>query len=112
MFFDMKMDGKFMRKAGFIAACHTTEVLSSSTYSSVVSCKSVCIAFLVAALNNLDIFVAGIGNAYLNAPCCEKIWTQAGKEFGSDEGCIMIITKVLYGLKTSGIAWRATFVGK
>jgi len=66
----------------------------------------------VAALNDLDILAADIVNAYLNAPCHEKIWTQAGKEFGSNAGCIMIITRALYGLKTSSAAWRSTFAGK
>jgi len=66
----------------------------------------------VAALNDLNILVADIGNAYLNNPCREKIWTRAGIEFGSDAGCIMIITQALYGLKMSGAAWRSTFAGK
>jgi len=79
------------------------------TYSSVVSRESVRIAFLIAALNDLQVFATDVGNAYLNAPCREKIWTRAGKEFGSDEGSIMIIVRALYGLKTSGAAWHATF---
>jgi len=112
MIFDIKMDGDFTRKARFVAGGHTTEAPSSSTYSSVVSRESVRIAFLVAALNDLEVFAADIGNAYLNAPCHKKIWTRAGKEFGSDEGCIMIIVRALYGLKTSGAAWRAAFAQK
>jgi len=43
----------------------------------------------------------------LNAECREKIWTVAGPEFGSDEGTVMLITRALYGLKSSGAAWRA-----
>ena len=110
MIFDIKMDGEFTRKARFVAGGHTTDVPSTTTYSSVVSRESVRIAFLVAALNDLDVFAADIGNAYLNAPCQEKIYTRAGKEFGSEEGCIMIIVRALYGLKTSGAAWRATLL--
>jgi len=63
-------------------------------------------------LNDLQIFAADVGNAYLNAPCREKIWTRAGREFGSDEGSIMIIVRALYGLKPSGASWRATFAQK
>jgi len=70
------------------------------------------VAFLLAVLNNLDVFAADFGNAYLNAPCREKTWTRAGKEFGSDEGSVMIIVRALYGLKTSGTAWRAAFAEK
>jgi len=112
MVFDIKMDGDLTRKARFVAGGHTTETPPSTTYSSVVSRESIRIAFLLAALNDLDIFAADVGNAYLNAPCREKIWTRAGKEFGSDEGSVMIIVRALYGLKSSGAAWRATFAQK
>ena len=97
----------FTRKARFVAGGHTTETPGSTTYSSVVSRDSVCIAFMFAALNNLDILAAVVGNAYLNANCREKIWTIAGPEFRSKAGTVMIIEKALYHLKTSGAAWRA-----
>jgi hypothetical protein len=109
MIFDIKMDGKFTRKCRFVAGGHTTDPPSSSTYSSVVSRDSVRIAFLIAAMNGLDVWAADIGNAYLNAPWREKIWTLAGSEFGSEKGGVMIVEKALYGLKTSGAAWRAMF---
>ena len=51
-----------------------------------------------------------IQNAYLTANCCEKIWTYAGPEFGSECGQPMIIRKALYGLKSSGTAFRAHLV--
>ena len=76
----MKMD--FTRKARFVAGGHTTETPVGICYSSVVSRDSVRIAFLVAALNDLDILATDIGNAYLNAPCREKIWFEAGLECG------------------------------
>jgi hypothetical protein len=107
MIFDIKMD--FTRKARFVAGGHTTDAPAEITYSSVVSRESVRIAFLVAALNDLDVTMADIGNAYLNAPCREKIWTVAGPEFGNRKGCVMIIVRALYGLKSSGAAWRAMF---
>ena len=44
-----------------------TEPPVTLTYSSVVSRESVRIAFLVAALNDLDIVMFDIGDAYLNA---------------------------------------------
>ena len=31
----------------------------------------------------------------------------AGPEFGEYEGCVVIIEKALYGLKSSGAAWHA-----
>ena len=108
MVFDIKMD--FTRKARYVAGGNTTEPPADTTYSSVVSRESVRIAFLIAALNDLDICAADVTNAYINADCREKIWTIAGPEFGATEqGSVMIIKKALYGLKSSGAAWRALF---
>ena len=103
--FDVKMD--FTRKARFVAGGHVTDPPEFSTYSSVVSRETVRIAFLLAALNGLAVCAADIGNAYLNADCAEKIYTVAGKEFGALlEGKVLIVAKALYGLKSSGAAWR------
>ncbi|KAL7551327.1 hypothetical protein ACHAWF_014513 [Thalassiosira exigua] len=78
--FDVKM--VFTRKTRFVANGSTTDTPVGLCYSSVVSRDSVMIAFLVAALNDLDVFACGIGNPYLNAPCRENIWFVAGKECG------------------------------
>jgi hypothetical protein len=51
-------------------------------YSSVVSRDSVCLAFLIAALNDLEILSADAQNADLNAPTKERIYMIAGPEFG------------------------------
>jgi hypothetical protein len=67
--------------------------------------------FLVAALNNLKVLSADIGNAYLNAPNREKVHATAGKEFGSRVGQTVIIVRALYGLKSAGAAWRAHLAG-
>ena len=61
---------------------------------------------MLAALNDIDVFAVDIGNAYLNAPFCEKIWTKSGPEFGSQQGCIILIVRSLYGLKYSGASCR------
>jgi hypothetical protein len=75
-----------------------------------VSRDSVRIAFLLAALNDLDILAAVIGNAYINANAREKVYFVAGDEFGPiNKGRNVIITKALYGLKSSGAACRAHF---
>ena len=87
-----------------------TEAQASLTYSSVVSRESVRIAFTVAALNDLDVLIADIGIAYLNADCREKVYTIAGSEFGSNAGKLIVITRALYGLKSSGAAYvESTF---
>ena len=105
--FDIKID--FTRKARFVAGGHMTEAPTSLTYSSVVSRDSVKIAFLIGALNDLDIMACDIGNAYLNAPCREKIWFEAGPECGELNGKACKVVRALYGLKSSGASWRAMF---
>jgi hypothetical protein len=107
MIFDVKLGENFRQKARYVAGGHMTEPLASITYSSVVSRESVRIALLVAVLNGLDVVTADIQNAYLHAPCREKIWVKAGPEFGTDAGSIMIGVRALYGLKSSGAAFRA-----
>ena len=110
MIFNVKMD--FTRKARFVAGGHMTEAPASLTYSSVVSRESVRIAFTVAALNDLDVLVADIGNAYLNADCREKVYTIAGPEFGSNAGKHIVITRALYGLKSSGATYVESVFSK
>ncbi len=65
---------------------------------------SLCIAFLFAALNDIDIMAADIGNAYLNAPRKQKVHSIAGKDFSSQAGEIVIIIRAQYGLKSSDTA--------
>ena len=107
MIFDVKMGENLRHKASFVAGGHTTETPMSLTYSSVVSRDSVRIILLAVALNRLQVMACDIQNAYLTANCHEKIWTYAGPEFGSEHGQPMIIRKALYGLKSSGVAFRA-----
>ena len=109
MVFDVKMDRKFTRKAWFVAnGNETVDLPKYDCYASAVSRESVRIAFLYAALNNLDILSCDITNAYLNAPGLEKIWYSAGQEFESDQGSVMIIKKASYGLKSAGNSWHTT----
>ena len=50
---------------------------------------------------------ADISGAYLNANAGEKVYFIAGKEFGPDKkGRVVVITRALYGLRSSGKAWR------
>ncbi len=106
--FDIKMGENFRRKARLVANGNETITPASLTYSSVlVSRDSVRIALLLESLNELEVLACDIQNAYLTADCREKIYIIAGPEFGSKEGSIMIIRKALYGLKSSGAAFRA-----
>ena len=105
MVFNVKMT--LERKARYIAGGHQTEPSKDITFVSVISRDSIHIAFLVAVLNDLEILSTDISGAYLNAPCTEKVYTLAGKEFGPDkEGRTVVIKHALYGLHSSGKAWR------
>ena len=103
MIFDVKMD--FTRKARFVTGGHLTQTPDTVTYSSVVSRDPIRLAFMVAELNDLEIMACDIGNAYLNAPCREKVWFRGGLDTGDDCGKILVITRALYGLKSSGASW-------
>jgi hypothetical protein len=105
LIFDTKLDGT--RKARFVAGGHMTEAPSSITYSSVVSRDSIRILLVVAALNGLEVSSTDIQNAYINAKPREKVYFRAGKEFGKDEGRQVIVVRALYGLKSSGAAFRS-----
>ncbi len=107
MVFDVKMGENFRRKARFVADGHKTKTPAAMTYSSVVSRDSVRIALTMAALNDLEILACDIQNAYLTADCRERVWVIAGPEFGSEAGKPMLVKKALYGLKSSGAAFRA-----
>ena len=105
LIFEVKFD--LRRKARYVAGGHLTKTPTFLTYSSVVSRESVRIAFLIAALNGLDVWAADIQNAYLNAPTEEKVWFRAGDEWGENAGRPVLIVRALYGLKGSGQAWRS-----
>jgi hypothetical protein len=64
------------------------------------------ITLTLAALNDLDVEMADIENAYLTAPLTENVWTVLGPEYGDDAGKRALIVRALYGLKSSGAAFR------
>jgi Reverse transcriptase (RNA-dependent DNA polymerase) len=81
MIFNMKMD--LTHKARLVANGHETEVPTESTYSTVVTRDSVRLAFMLAALNGLDVLSGDVQNAYINAESKENLYIkEAGPEFG------------------------------
>jgi hypothetical protein len=105
MIFDVKMED-FRRKARLVAGGHTTDTPHAMTYASVVSREPVTVALTLAALNDLDVKMADIENAYLTAPITEKVWNVLGPEFVYDAGKRALIVRVLYVLNSAGAAFR------
>ena len=105
--FDVKHDGR--HKARLVADGHLTEVPLESVYSGVVSLRGFRLVLFLAELNNLELWATDIGNAYLEAFTSEKVYITAGQEFGELEGHTLIISKALYGLRSSGARWHDRF---
>ena len=72
LIYEIKLDG-FCRKARLVAGGHMTEAPAVMTYASVVSRETVRIALTIAALNDLEVKASNVQNAYLTAPCAERI---------------------------------------
>ena len=102
--FDVKFD--LRRKARLVADGNLTGAPKDSTYSGVVSIRSIRMCLLLAELNQLEIMAADVGNAYLEAKTQEKLYIIAGPEFGKLSGHTLIFVRALYGLKSSGLRWH------
>ena len=98
-----KHDGR--HKARLVAGGHLTDTPIDSVYSSVVSLRGIRILTFLAELNNCELWSTDIGNAYLESYTKEKVYIIAGPEFGEREGHCLIISKALYGLRSSGLRW-------
>ena len=96
LIFSVKHDGR--HKARLVAGGHLTPDPIESIYSGVVSIRSLRLVIFLAKLNNLEVWGADIGSAYLEARTKEKLYVVAGPEFKEVEGHILVIYKALYGL--------------
>ena len=96
-------------KSRYVAGGHITDTPFYVTYVSVASRDSVRLAFLIVALNDLDILAGDIHKAFLNAPTKDKVFFYAGDEWKSDQWKVVIIVRALYDIKYSCFAWRNHF---
>ena len=71
--------------------------------------RNLRLVIFLGKLNNLELWGADIGNAYLEAVTEEKLNIGAGSEFVDLEGYILTFSKALYGLKSSGKRWAEPF---
>ena len=105
----VKHDGRPSHKARLVAGGHLTDTPVDSVYSSVVSLRGIRLLTFIAELNKCEVWATDIGNAYLESHTKEKVYIVAGSEFGDREGCTLIISRALYGLKSSGLRWHERF---
>jgi Reverse transcriptase (RNA-dependent DNA polymerase) len=105
--YDVKHDGR--HKARLVADGHLTDVPLDSVYSGVVSLRGFRLLLFLTELNGLQLWVTDMGNAYLEAYTSEKVYIFTGTKFGEREGHILVISKALYGLCSSGARWHDRF---
>ena len=77
--FTCKYDG--CHKDHLVAVGHLTPDPIDSIYSGVVSTRSLRLSIFLAKLNNMKVWGAGIGKAYLEVAKKGKIYIVAGPEF-------------------------------
>ena len=92
--FDTKA-GTLLRKARCVADGSKVLEPECNTYASIISRESVRLVFMIAALNDLEVFFVDCEGACLNAPCRENLYTICGPEFGECPGCYAVIAGAL-----------------
>ena len=100
----VKHDGRF--KARLVADGHLTKEPVESIYSGVVSLRSLRMVGFLSQLNDLEIWGADVGNAYLEAYTDEKLCIIAGPEFKELQGHLLIMIKALYRTHSGGARWH------
>ena len=80
MIYEVKQDG--CCKACLVAGGHLVDPHGISTCSTIVKGVSVCLLDVIAHRDNLKVLCGDVGNAFVTAPCLEKVYSRAGPEFG------------------------------
>ena len=87
------------RKSGFTSSLLSNMMADTrldwllEDISGVVSIRSLRLVIVLAKLNNLEVWGADIGNAYLEAKTKEKLYVVASPEFEELEGHILLYIK-------------------
>ena len=117
--FDVKHCGKF--KARLVADGHLTKEPMETVYSGVFSIRNLRLrvrvvsliilrlAMFLGELNNLELWGADVGNAYLQALTREKLYIVGGPEFEELQGHVLVMYKTLYGTRSGGACWHDKF---
>ena len=106
LIFAVMYDGR--QKARLVADGHSVPEPVESIYSGVVSLRNLKIVIFLGKLNNLELWGADIGNAYLQAHIEGKLYIVAGPEFEDWKRYILTFSKALYVLKSLWKRWAET----
>ena len=85
---------------------HLTKEPNETVCSGVVSLRNLRPAMFLAELNNLQLWGADVGNAYLQALTKEKLYIMGGPEFEELQGHVLDMHKALYGTRSGGACWH------
>ena len=91
LIFAVKYNGR--HKARLVADGSLTPEPAENIYSGVVSLRHLRLVIFLGELNNLELWGADIGNAYLEAHTQEKLFIIGGAEFEELQGFILIFNK-------------------
>ena len=92
-----------------VADGHLTKEPMETVYSEVVSIRNLRLAMFLAELNNLELWGADVGNAYLQALTREKLYIVGGPGFEELQGHVLVMYKAPYGTRSGGACWHDKF---
>ena len=79
--------------AGLVADGHLTKEPNETVYTGVVSLRNLRLSMFHAEFNDLQLWGADVGNAYLQALTKEKLYIVAGPECEELQGHVLVCTR-------------------
>ena len=105
MVFDIKMED-FRQPARLVEGGHMTKALSTVIYSNIVSQETVRVGLMTAVLNDLEVKLGDILNAYVQPPVTE-MWITLDPEVGKDARKTAVMIRAFYGFKSAVAAFAS-----
>ena len=68
--------------------------------------RNLTLAMFIAELNDLQLWGADVGNAYIQALTKEELYIVACPEVVELQGNVLVMYKVLYGTRSGGACWH------